>query len=316
MRRLLTFAAAMLAGIGLATAQDYPARTIHLVVPGAAGGGNDIVARMLAEYMQGDLKQAVVVDNKPGAQNLIGTKFVAKAQADGYTLLIPPSISGFPAFTKEPGIEVENDFEFISLIMQAPQLFAINAALPVKTVADLVEISRRDPNRLNFASYGQLLWLHTAILNRDLGVMATHIPFSSAPDAARTVATGAADYLLGSLTPIRPFSDGGQIRLLAVTSNKRDPNNPSVPSLQEAGITMDDLTVWIALLAPRGTPQPIVQKLNAVVTGFTRDPGAAQKMRSLGFEPTATTPQQFRDMFVREQTAMTAIGRELGIKPE
>jgi tripartite-type tricarboxylate transporter receptor subunit TctC len=200
--------------------------------------------------------------------------------------------------------------------MQAPQLFAVNADLPVKTVADLAEISRRDPAKLIFASYGRLLWLQTEILNRAIGVKATHVPMSSAPEAAQTVANGAAHYILGSMTPLKPFIDSGKIKVLAVTSNARDPNLPSAPSLKEAGIVMDDLTVWIALLAPKGTPKPIVDKLNGIVRDFTRDAEAATKMRAMGFEPTAASPEAFRAMFVKEQDAMVAIGKELGGQPE
>jgi tripartite-type tricarboxylate transporter receptor subunit TctC len=143
-------------GATSAHALEYPSKPVHIVVPTAPGGGNDLVARLLAAFLQARLGQTFVVDNKPGAQNLVGTKYVALAPGDGYTLLVSASISSFPVFNKDPGFEVAKDLAFISPIMRAPQVLAVNAARPYHSVADLSAISQADPGKLNFTSYGFL----------------------------------------------------------------------------------------------------------------------------------------------------------------
>jgi len=306
--------------IGLAAgaghAQDYPSKPVHIVVPAAPGGGNDLVARLLANFLQPRLGQTIVVDNKPGAQNMLGSKFVALAPPDGYTLLVAASNSAFPVFNKDPGFSVAADLEFISLIMRAPQVFAVNASRPYRSFADLAALSKAEPGKLNFTSYGQLLWLQTEIVNKAARITATHVPFSNAPEAAKAVASGEADFLLASMAAVGPFVNNGQLRLLAVTTNERDPNAPGVPSIAEAGLKLDDLSVWIGLFAPKGTPRPIIDRLNAEVRALVANPDIASKLRNVGFTPYANSPDEFRAAFVREENRMIEIGKAIGIKPE
>lgn len=297
-------------------ALDYPSKPVHLVVPTAPGGGNDLVARLLAGFLQARLGQTFVVDNKPGAQNLVGTKYVALAPSDGYTLLVAASISSFPVFNKDPGFEVSKDLAFISPIMRAPEVLAVNAPRPYHSVADLSAISQADPGKLNFTSYGLLLWLQTEIFNRAASIKATHVPFSNAPEAAKAVASGDADYLLASLATVRSFVNRGELRLLAITANERDPAIPDVPSLREAGVKMDDLTVWIGVFAPKATPRPIIDKLNAEVRAFVADPTINAKLQAVGFTPFASSPEDFKLAFQTEEARMIVVGKELDIKPE
>ena len=303
-------------GTASAHALDYPSKPVHIVVPTAPGGGNDLVARLLAAFLQARLGQTFVVDNKPGAQNLVGTKYVALAPADGYTLLVAASISSFPVFNKDPGFAVANDLAFISPIMRAPEVLAVNAGRPYRAVADLSAISKANPEKLNFTSYGFLLWLQTAIFNRAAGITATHVPFSNAPEAAKAVASGDADFLLGSLATVRPFVQRGELRLLAITANERDPDIPDIPSLREAGVQLDDLMVWIGVFAPQKTPRPIIDKLNAEVRAFVADPTIGAKLKAVGFTPFASSPEDFKLAFKAEEARMIEAGKGLGIKPE
>jgi tripartite-type tricarboxylate transporter receptor subunit TctC len=303
-------------GIASAHALDYPSKPVHIVVPTAPGGGNDLVARLLAAFLQARLGQTFVVDNKPGAQNLVGTKYVALASADGYTLLVAASISSFPVFNKDLGFTVANDLAFISPIMRAPEVLAVNASRPYRAVADLSAISKTDSGKLNFTSYGFLLWLQTEMFNKAAGIKATHVPFSNAPEAAKAVASGDADFLLGSLATVRSFVDRGQLRLLAITANERDPDIPDVPSLREAGVKLDDLMVWIGVFAPKGTPRAIIDKLNAEIRAFIADPTTGAKIRAVGFTPFASSPEEFKLAFQTEEARMIEVGKELGIKPE
>jgi tripartite-type tricarboxylate transporter receptor subunit TctC len=303
-------------GAASAHAMDYPSKPVHVVVPTAPGGGNDLVARLLAAFLQTRLGQTFVVDNKPGAQNLVGTKYVALAPADGYTLLVAASISSFPVFNKDPGFEVAKDLAFISPIMRAPEVLAVNAARPYHAVTDLSAVSQADPGKLNFTSYGLLLWLQTEMFNRAAFIKATHVAFSNAPEAAKAVASGDADFMLASLATVRSFVYRGELRLLTITANQRDPDIPDVPSLPEAGVKMDDLKVWIGVFAPRGTPQPIIDKLNAEVRAFVADTTTSAKLRAVGFTPFASSPEEFKLAFQVEEARMIAVGKELGIKPE
>ena len=302
--------------VASAHALDYPSKPVHIVVPTARGGGNDLVARLLAAFLQARLGQTFVVDNKPGAQNLVGTKYVALASADGYTLLVAASISSFPVFNKDPGFAVANDLAFISPIMRDPEVLAVNASRPYRAVADLSAISKTDPGKLNFTSYGFLLWLQTEMFNRAAGIKATHVPFSNAPEAAKAVASGDADFLLGSLATLRSFVQRGELRLLAITADERDPDIPDVPSLREAGVKLDDLMVWIGVFAPKGTPRPIIDKLNAEIRAFVADPTTSAKLRAVGFTPFASSPEEFKLAFQTEEARMIEVGKELGIKPE
>jgi tripartite-type tricarboxylate transporter receptor subunit TctC len=301
---------------GTTLAQEYPRKPIHFVVPSATGGGNDLVARLFASFVQSRLGQTVVVDNKPGAQNLIGAKFVGLAAPDGYTLLVSASISGFPVFNKDVGFSVARDLEFVSLLMRAPQTFTVNASRGYKSIADLAAVSKADPGKLNFTSYGQLLWLQTEILNRAAGIKATHVPFSNAPEAAKAVAAGDADFMLASMATLRPFIANGQLRPLSVTSNDRDPNIPDVPSIKEAGVEMEDLTVWIGLFAPKGVARPIIDRLNGEARAFVADPDMSGKLRAVGFTPFANSPAEFRTSFMREEARMIEVGKSLGIQPQ
>jgi len=303
-------------GTAPAHALDYPGKPVHLVVPTAPGGGNDLVARLLAGFLQTRLGQTFVVDNKPGAQNLVGTKYVALAPADGYTLLVAASISSFPVFNKDPGFEVANDLAFISPIMRAPEVLAVNASRPYRSVADLSAVSKTNPEKLNFTSYGFLLWLQTEMFTKAAGIKATHVPFSNAPEAAKAVASGDADFLLASLATVRSFVNRGELRLLTTTANERDPEIPDVPSLREAGVKMDDLTVWIGVFAPKGSPRPIIDKLNLEVRAFVADPTINAKLRAVGFTPFASSPEEFKLAFQTEEARMIEVGKELGIKPE
>jgi tripartite-type tricarboxylate transporter receptor subunit TctC len=303
-------------GTASAFALDYPSKPVHLIVPTAPGGGNDLVARLLAAFLQARLGQTFVVDNKPGAQNLVGTKYVALAPGNGYTLLVSASISSFPVFNKDPGFEVAKDLAFISPIMRAPQVLAVNASRPYHAVADLAAISKADPGKLNFTSYGLLLWLQTEMFNRAASIKATHVPFSNAPEAAKAVASGDADYLLASLATVRSFVNRGELRLLTTTANERDPAIPGVPSLREAGVKMDDLTVWIGVFAPKATPRQIIDKLNAEVRAFVADPTNSAKLQAVGFTPFASSPEDFKLAFQTEEARMIAVGKELDIKPE
>jgi tripartite-type tricarboxylate transporter receptor subunit TctC len=276
----------------------------------------DLIGRVFARFLQEKTGQDVVVVNKPGAQTLVGTRFVAMAPPNGYTLLFATSITNFPVFIKNPGIDVAKDLDFISLVLQAPQIVTVPTSSPDKSVADLMARSKTRPDSFFYASYGQSIWLMSEMFNRAAGISAKILRFNGGAEATLAIERGEADYFLSSLGTIRAAHDAGRMRMLAVTSRARNANLPDVPALPEVGVDTEDLQIWMGLFAPRGTPRPVIDRLNGIVADFTKEKSAADFMRNFGFEPKATTPEQFRDMFVREEAAFVKVGRELGIQPE
>lgn len=317
MIRTLAIVTVLLAWTGIRVeAQQYPTAPVHLVVPSAAGGSIDVVARMFAGFLAPRLQQPVVVDNKAGAETLIGNQFVARAAPDGHTLLFTSANSALRVTVKNPGVNVAADFAFISTVLRTPEILAVSSARPFRTVADLVDYARANPGKLNFASYGKTLWLFTEILNRRGGISAVHVPFSSAPQAAQAVAAGEVDYFLSVPSTLKPLVDAGRIRLLAVTLRNRSAELPDVPSLTEAGLAGDELVTWMGLMAPIGTAAGIVARLNAEVRAFLSLPETVARLNAIGFEPFATTPDAFRSFFLREEALLMETGAALGIEPQ
>jgi tripartite-type tricarboxylate transporter receptor subunit TctC len=295
---------------------DYPEKPVRIVVPTGAGGAVDVVARLLGNFLQPRLGQSVVIENKPGAQTLLGAKYVAHTPPDGHTLLFSASISAFPVFSRDPGVNVSRDFEFISTVIRTPVIIAVNASRPFKTFADMAAYSKANPGKLNFASYGRTVWLMTEMLNQATGIKATHIPFSVPPQAAQAVASGDADYFISTISNLQPVVESGRVRMLGVTTNARSPNLPDIPSLGELGIKSDDLVTWMGLFAPTKTPRSIIDRLNSEIHEFLRQPEIIGRLKTMGFEPYATTPEEFRDFFQREEKSSIEAARAMGIKPE
>jgi tripartite-type tricarboxylate transporter receptor subunit TctC len=316
MKRMVIFFLIAALGAEAAQAQEYPTRIVRLIVPSAGGGSLDVVARMFANFLTPRVKQPVVVENKPGAETLLGTQFVARAEPDGYTLLFSPSISSFSVSFKDPGVNVAADFEFISMIMRAPEIVAVNASRPYKSIAELAAYAKANPGKLNFASYGNTLRIVTEILNNAAGIKAEHVPYSNAPQAALAVATGEVDYFISTLSTLKPVVESGRVKMLAVTLKERSASFPDLPSLTDAGLKSDDLIVWFGLLAPKGTSPSIVKHLNAEVLAFARAPETVERFKAIGFEPYPTTPEDFRSFFVREEKLLLETGKALGIQPQ
>ena len=310
------FAAAIAFATQVAHSQNYPEKTVRIVGPAGPAGSVDIVARLFAEFLPTQVGQNAIVENVAGAQTLIGARQVARAAPDGHTLLFAASISAYPVFSKDPQVEVARDFEFVSMVMRAQEIVAVSASRPWKTVADLAAYSKANPDKLNYASYGQQVRILTETLRHAAGITGTHIPFSSAPPAVQAVASGDVDFILATIAPLRPLVASAKIRLLAVTTNQRSKYLPDIPAISESGIKVPDLTVWMGAFAPRGTPRPVVDKLNAVVREFIRQPQYAKRLEGLGFEPYANSPEEFRSFFVIEQNSNVATGKMIGIAPE
>ncbi|MFT3720600.1 Bug family tripartite tricarboxylate transporter substrate binding protein [Pseudorhodoferax sp.] len=299
------FAAALLCSLALplalpAAAQDYPAKTITIVVPFSAGGGVDAMARLLAEQLRADFKQSVVVDNKPGASGMLGASAVVKAAPDGYTLLLgsagETAINPF-IYKARMQYAPARDLAPITLVTRVPNVLVANPQLPVKNVEELVAYAKKNPGKLTYATsgVGNPQHLNGELLNSLAGIQLAHVPYKGAAGQLVDVAGGNVDLSFVSLAGAAPFIKGGRLKALAVTSAQRASFAPDIPAIAEykplAGYALDN---WFGLFAPAATPPAVLHKLNAAVTRALRDPALAARLREQGGEPAPMTAEQFR----------------------
>jgi tripartite-type tricarboxylate transporter receptor subunit TctC len=280
-----------------ALAQSYPNRPIRLVVPFPAAGTTDILARAAAQKLTEALGQAVVVDNRPGAGGNIGSDLVAKSAPDGYTLLmgtvgthaINPSL-----YSKMPYDHVK-DFVPVVLVAGVPNVLVVNPALPVKSVADLIKLAKDKPGTINFASSGSGTSIHLSgeLFKTMSGIDMTHVPYKGSSPALTDLIGGQVQVMFDNLPSALPQIKGGKLRAVAVTSLKRAPALPDVPTIDESGLPGFEASSWFGVLAPAGTPAPIVAKINAEVNKWLQSADAREKLLSQGAEAAGGTPEQF-----------------------
>ena len=291
---------------GPAQAQEkWPQRTVTLVVPFAAGGSTDLIARILAQHMQTGLGVPVVVENRAGAGGSIGTGYVAKAANDGYTLLVGTvssnAINAF-LYTKLP-FDVARDLQPVSLLATLPNLLFINPKIPANNVAELVAYLKNNEGNVNFGSSGNGTSSHLSSVMFQLatGTKMTHVPFRSTNEVMNSIIGGHIDLAIDSMTTAWPHAKAGAVRPLAVTTPQRSSTAPDLPTIGET-INGFEATAWQGLFAPAGTPAPIVEKLADEVKRILAMSDVGAGLRDLGAEPAPTTPAQFEE-FTRLERA-------------
>lgn len=297
-RTLLALAGAALVTPALAQGQAYPAKPIRLVVPFPAGGATDIFARAVSQKLGERLGNAVVVDNKPGAGGTIGSDLVAKAPADGYTLLLATSSTHSigPSFGKVP-YDAVNDFTPISHVGNAPSLMLVPNSAPAKTVKEWVDYARTNPGKLNYASSGNgtVVHLGTEYFKATAGLFLVHIPYRGTALAIPDLVSGKVDVLFDSLPSGLPHVKEGRLRALGVTSAKRSPLLPDLPAIAESVPGYETVT-WFGLYGPRGVAPEIVNRLSNAINQALQDADVKDRLARLGIEPAGGTPQQFAAM--------------------
>jgi len=296
----------------------YPNKSIRLVVPFPAGGTTDVLARAAAQKLTESLGQAVVVDNRPGAGGNIGAELVAKSAPDGYTLLmgtvgthaINPSL-----YPKMPYDHVR-DFAPIILVAGVPNVLVINPALPVNSVQELIAYAKANPGKVNFASSGNGTSIHLSgeLFKSMAGVQMTHIPYKGSAPALMDLIGGQVQVMFDNLPSALPHIKGGKLRAVAVTSTKRAPALPDVPTIAESGVPGFEASSWFGILAPAGTPRDIVTKINAEANKALQSAEMREKLLSQGAEAAGNTPEYFAD-YIRSETAKWAkVVKESGAK--
>ena len=300
-----------------ASAQGYPNKPIRLVVTFPSGGAPDILARLFSEKSQ--LGQPVVVDNKPGAGGNIGADFVAKSVGDGYTLVLGTvgthSING-SLYEKMPYDMVKN-FSPVSLIASAPNLLVVNNNVPVKTVPEFVAYLKANPDKLSFGSPGVGTSVHVSgeLFKSMTGTKMTHVPYKGRQFAIPDLVGGSIQLMFDNMPSALPMAREGKIRAIAVTTAKRSPAAPDIPTIAES-VPGFEATTWFAMFAPAGTPKPVVDRLNAEVLRVFRLPEVAERLKTLGLEAVLSSPEELATYQASEIVKWTKVVKDSGAKAE
>lgn len=305
------------ASMSAAAQGSYPDKTVRIVVGFSAGGTTDVVARILAKELTEELGQSFVVENKPGAGSNIGVESVVRAPADGYTLLMMAVTSAINQ-TLYPKLrfDITKDLTPIALAAKVPNVLVVNPGVPVNTVQELIDYGKKNPGKLNFASSGSGTSIHMAgeLFKLETKLDVSHIPYKGSSPAVTDLIGGQVQYMFDNMPSAWPQVQAGKLRALAVTTPTRSPAAPNVPTMQEAGFKGFDVSSWFGLMAPAGTPAPIIDKLNAAVLKALAKPDVQKKMLELGAEPQHTTPAQFGAFIKKEVDTWAPVVKASGAK--
>ena len=291
-------------------AQDaFPAKPVHIIVGFAAGGGNDIIVRVLAPKMSEGLGQPIIIENRPGAQNIIAAEYVAKAAPDGYTLLMGPSgaMTMNPAIYSKLSYAPLTDFIPISMIGDFPLLLVVSASLPVKSVKELIDYARANPSAVNYSASAAPFQLAAELFNQKTGTKFAYIPYKSSGDSVAAVMSGQVTLTITDPPPVIGPLKGGRVRALAVTASKRDAAWPEVPTLAEAGVPGYEASAWNGVAAPAKTPRAVIERLNREINAAVAVPEVRQRLQDLGVDARGSSPEAMRELLVSETAKWKAV---------
>jgi tripartite-type tricarboxylate transporter receptor subunit TctC len=313
-------AGVMLVSGTLAWSQEYPARPVRIIVPYAAGGGSDLTARIVAQHLSGSLGQPIIVDNRPGASGLLGHDLGAKATPDGYTLLwctIGPMAVNVSLHNKLP-YDPLRDFEPITLTADSLQALVVHPSVPARNVKEFIALAKARPGKLNYGSSGNGGALHLAAALFDLmaGTNMVHIPYKGGAPAVADLVGGHIQVLFATLVTSLPYIQSGKLRALAVTTAKRAPMVPDLPTIAEAGLPGYAASNWYGVVAPAGTPQSIVRRLNREIVAILNMKEVTNTFFKQGQVALPVTPEEFRAYLKAEIVKWREVVKRAGLKFE
>jgi len=311
-------ALAVLAATTASAQESFPARPIRIIVGYVAGGGNDIIARVVAGKMAEGLGQQVIIENKPGAQSIIAAEFVARSAPDGYTILMGPSgpMTMNPAtYAKLPYAPLR-DFVPLSMIGSFPLILVASGASSVKSVQDLIDFAKANPAKSNYASSAAPFQLAAELLKLRTGTSFTHIPYKGSNESANAVMSGEVTMTISDPPPVAGPIKSGRLRALAVTSPRRHPSWPDVPTMMEAGIPDIDIVIWTGFLAPAGTPAAVVKRLQDEVARVVRLPEIRERLNGMGVDPVGNSSEEFGRIIAADIAKWTAVARAANIRAD
>jgi tripartite-type tricarboxylate transporter receptor subunit TctC len=297
-------------------ASKYPSRAIHLIVGFAAGGGNDIIARVFGQKLSESLGQPVIVENKPGGGAIVATEYVAKSQPDGYTLLMSASgISINPAVYAKLPYDAINDFVAVSELGSFPLIMIVNASSPIKSAAELVTYAKANPDKMNYASSSASFQLVTELFKQKTGAPMQVIPYKSANESVLAVVSGQVTTTIADAGPVLPQVKSGTVRALAVAAPKRMEELPDVPTLQEAGADVDAV-LWSGIFVAKGTPPAIVKKLEGEFMRIATLPDVKARLKPLGIDTVGNSSEAFAKILADDIARWGAVAKAANIKIE
>jgi tripartite-type tricarboxylate transporter receptor subunit TctC len=312
-------AAAIALSMTSALAQNYPSKPIHLVVPFAPGGFTDVVARILGQRLSVSMGQQFVIENRSGAGSTIGTDFVAKAPPDGYTLVMISTTHVIsPWIYKKLPYDPIKSFTVVGKLADSAYVLLVNPKVPAHNVKEFIALAKAAPDTIHFASSGNGSSQHLmgGLFVSLTGAPLKHVPYRGSSGAAQDLVAGVVESSFAGVPNALAQVPSGRLRALAVTTAKRVPQLPDVPTMQEAGVPGYAASVWLALLAPAGTPPEIVNKLNSEIAKVMKDPELRKLFDSAGVEPDPSTPQAMSDYMAQEMARWGKVVKEAGIKLE
>lgn len=320
MKRIIALVLALIALPALAQSDAaFPARPIRLVVPFAAGGGNDLLARVISQRLQTAWGQPVLVDNKPGAGGNIGADFVAKSAPDGHTLLLATNtLTINPAIFATIPFDVRQDFAPVALAAATPFVLLVNNELPVKSVRDLIAHARAKPGKLSYASVGIGTPHHLGMeLFKSLtGTDIVHVPYKGSVNSLTDLSSGQVQVMLASINAAMPFMQGGKVRAIAIAEPKRIESARDLPTVIESGVPGYEITAWYAVLAPARTPPEIVRKLGDEIFKVMGESDTRERLRPAGFEIVRGNAAELRALISSDIDKWAGVVKSAGIKPE
>lgn len=294
----------MIASMGFAMAEDYPARSIRIIIPAAPGGGVDLVGRVLATRLSQTLGKSVIPDNKPGAGTMLGSQELASAAPDGYTLLAITSSHAVNAAVRKLKYDPIKDFAMISLVGSAPDMLVVNSSSLINNLNDLIAAAKKDPGKMTFGSAGQGSGSHmdAELLKNMTGIDVLHVPYRGGMPAVTALLGNETNMMFLSAVGLQAHIKAGKLRPIAVTGKERTAMFPDVPTMSEAGLPTYSAAVWYGIVAPAKTPPEIIATLNKAINDSLKMPEVRDKLIAAGIDPIGTTPQAFT-AYVKEDIA-------------
>jgi tripartite-type tricarboxylate transporter receptor subunit TctC len=305
---------------GVQAQQSYPTKSLRVVVPYPPGGGNDIIGRIIADDLGKRLGQQALVDNRPGGSTVIGAEIVARAPPDGYTLLVSShtTYALIPNLRSKLPYDPQRDFEPVSLLASQAFSLAVHPSLPVTTIRQVIALAKARPGQLTFSSAGTGTGTHFSgeQFKTLAGLDILHVPYKGGSTALNAVLSGEVTMTFGSLSALSSFVTSRKLRIIAVTSAQRSPLAPQVPTVAESGLPGYEMTPWYGMVAPRGTPKAIIDRLNAGVIATIKSQEVRERMARVGYEPEGSTPAQLADHIKAELARYNKLIKAIGFKEE
>jgi tripartite-type tricarboxylate transporter receptor subunit TctC len=317
----LRFAAALLAALIASTvhAQQYPARSIRFISPFPPGGGNDTLSRIIGDKLGEQIGQRIIVDNRPGANTIVGTEALAKSAPDGYTVaLLPNTFATNPSFYPKLPYDTLKDFAAVGQVAQSPQMLVVHPSFPVKTLKELLALARAKPGQVSYGTSGNgsVGHLATLLLSTMTGVPFLHVPYKGTAPAVNDLMGGHIPLMMSSMLATLPQVRAGKLRIIALTSAQRVRAIPEVPTIAEAGVPGYEATLWYGLVAPARTPDAILKRLNTELATALKNPDVIEKLSMQAVEPFHSSPEQFGTLIRTEFEKWAKVIKSGGIKTD